>query len=356
MNYFKNTVSTQLFLIVICFVLFFSFMYTFIDIITPFLLAFCFAYILDPIVVYLSKKKNINKSFSVSIVLCAFFSIFFVAFYYLVPLSITQASNIAEQLNLNNKIFNAEIFYKLDSFVKSSYPQIYDSLQELYSNINSYIFKFIKEIFGNLVQSGKVMLNLATIFLVTPVFTFYFLFDMDEIKKYIKNLIPKYYKSDINQLFSQINITFSNYLRGQLTVSILLGLYYTAGLLLLNIKYSIVLGMMSGISLFVPYVGVLLSFFVVSIISYIQFKSFTIFVYVCVIYICGHLLEGGFVTPKLIGKKLNLHPLWIFFGLFFWGSLFGFFGILFAIPLTAVTAVFIRFTIGLYKKSKIYNY
>jgi predicted PurR-regulated permease PerM len=117
-----------------------------------------------------------------------------------------------------------------------------------------------------------------------------------------------------------------------------------------------VLGIFSGISLFVPYLGIAFSFILVSIFGFVEFKTLEILLYLAAVYTCGNVMEGVFITPKLIGKSLNLHPLWIILGLLLGGSLLGFFGILFAIPLTAIVAVFIRFIVRVYKKSKLYKY
>ena len=229
-------------------------------------------------------------------------------------------------------------------------------LENSLDTIYSFFFKFSNHLFTNIIQSGKMILNLATILLLTPILTFYFALDMQKILNTLKKLIPINYKNDVLKLFKEINTTIAKYLRGQLSVSIVLGVYYIASLFLLNIDYALILGIFSGLSLFVPYFGIIFSYILASIVAYIQFKTGTILIYLLVVYILGHIVEGIFITPKLMGKSLNLHPLWIFLGIFVGGSLLGFFGILFAIPLTAIIAVIIRFLIKAYKKSKLYKY
>jgi predicted PurR-regulated permease PerM len=344
-------------IIVAIFCLFTLFLvFRFIDIITPFILGFMFAYILEPIIRYITEKKKFNKTFAIFIILTTFFTIFFVILYHLIPGLINQASELVTKLNVKKYFTQSIGTDKIVELLNDKFPALADAVQNGMDNISTFFFKFSNQIFANIVQSGKIILNLATILLITPILTFYFAMDMQKILDTLKNLIPISHRNDVVGLFKEINSTIAKYLRGQVTVSIILATYYSIGLFILQVDYALVLGIFSGLSLFIPYFGIMFSFILTSIIAFVHFKTSSIIIYLATFYIMGHVIEGVFITPRLMGKNLNLHPLWIFLGLFVGGSLLGFLGILFAIPLTAIIAVIIRFFIKVYKKSKLYKY
>ena len=327
-----------------------------VSIIIPFILGFVFAYILDPIIKYCAEEKKLNKKLSILVILITFFTMFFLILYYLIPGVINQANGLIIKLNVK-EYFSKDI--GIEEVIKSlshEYPIIGNLIESSLDTIYAFFFKLSNHLFTNIIQSGKVILSLATILLLTPILTFYFALDMQKIIDALKKLIPISYKNDVLKLFKDINNTIAKYLRGQLSVSIIIGIYYTVSLFLLSVDYALVLGIFSGFSLFIPYLGIIFSFILTSIIAYSHLKTWSILIYVVIVYVLGSIIEGIFITPKLMGKSLNLHPLWIFLGVFVGGSLLGFLGILFTIPLTAIIAVIIRFFIKAYKKSKLYKY
>ena len=352
----NNITKYQLLIIALFFATLITVIFRFIDVFTPFILGFIFAYLLEPMSIYLTERKKLNKIVAILIVVSTFFTFFFLLFYHLIPIFLFQINGLLAKLNIQHYFFKVIGIEHIIKILKSKFPDLVTALENSIGNISGLFFKFANHILTNIISSGKILVDLATILLITPLLTFYFAFDMQKIKNYLKNLIPKNYKEDMLNLFSDINYVLAKYLKGQLAVSTVLGIYYSIALLSLGIDYAIILGAFSGISLFIPYLGITFSFILVSILAFIQFKAFHILLYLFAVYICGSIIEGAFITPKLIGKSLNLHPLWIILGLFLGGSLLGFFGVLFAIPLTAIVAVFIRFIIKLYKKSKLYKY
>jgi predicted PurR-regulated permease PerM len=353
----NNDISKyQLLIIAAFFAVFIGITFAFINILTPFILGFIFAYLLEPIVFYLTKKRKFNKIIAITTVLLLFFTAFFLLFYYLIPVFLTQVSGFLTKLNVQYYFAKITGINYIANILKDRFPSFATVIESSLSDASTFFFKFSNQIFSNIINSGRFLLNLATILLITPILTFYFTIDMQKIKDCLKNLIPKNYKGEVLQIIDDINSTLSKYLKGQLTVSMILGVYYSIAFLALGIDYAIVLGIFSGISLFVPYLGIAFSFILVSIFGFVEFKTLEILLYLAAVYTCGNVMEGVFITPKLIGKSLNLHPLWIILGLLLGGSLLGFFGILFAIPLTAIVAVFIRFIVRVYKKSKLYKY
>jgi predicted PurR-regulated permease PerM len=269
---------------------------------------------------------------------------------------ITEITNISSRLIAYQYPNHLAELSDLMQPVGDRFPQAYTLFQNSVTNLTSMLLNFSKQIFASIINSGKLLFNITTLFLITPILTFYLCLDIKKIKQSMRKLPPKNLQQDVKQLFQSINNVIAKFFRGQLMVCLIFASYYSAMFSLLGINSAVALGALTGFSLFIPLIGIFTSLIITAIITYITMHSFSILAYLAIIFAIGIILESTIVTPKLIGKTLSLHPLWIFLGLFCGGTLFGFFGILFALPLTAVTSVFIRFIIQKYKNSKIYNY
>ena len=176
--------------------------------------------------------------------------------------------------------------------------------------------------------------------------TFYFLNEWNNIIKTIKIYIPKKNLKTTELLFRQIDSVLSACMKGQLNVCIILGLFYGTLLFLSGLKYGFLIGLLTGLASFIPYFGMFIGFFVAMIMTFYQFGFNTTHIIITLaIFLTGQILEGNFITPKLVGSKIKLHPLWIIFSLFAGGTLFGFVGLLIALPIAGVIGVLIRFYI-----------
>lgn len=349
-NIYKNQ---GIIVVLFCFITLF-FIFKFINIITPFIIGFTFAYILEQIIRYFTEEIEFNKRFSIFIVLASLFIIFFVILYYLIPGLISQANELIIKLNLRKYFTEAIVNDKVVEFLNAKFPNLVGVIQIELDNISTFLFRVLNEIFSNIVQSCKVILSGATILLITPILTFYFALDMQEIFNTLKKLIPISQKNNVIKLFKDINRTISRYLRGQVIVSIIMTTYYSIALFVLQVSYALVLGIFSWLSFCMLYLGIMFSFIKTLILALVRFKNATIITYLAIIYVMGYIVESVFITPRLMGKNLNLHPLLIFLVFFYLGNFIVFFVKLFAIPMTAIIAVIIRFFIKEYKKKANY--
>jgi len=170
----------------------------------------------------------------------------------------------------------------------------------------------------------------------------------------LENLIPKKYRKSVKEQFLAIDHTLSGYIRGQTNVCILLGVFYAAGLSLVGLNHGFLIGFLTGVFSFIPYFGVFIGMFIGMAIAFFQFDSYMSIGLVLAVFLVGQFVEGNFVTPKLVGGKVGIHPVLIIFALLVGGALFGFLGILFAIPAIAVIGVLIRFMVKKYTKSKFF--
>ena len=169
------------------------------------------------------------------------------------------------------------------------------------------------------------------------------------------SLIPRDKEKTVRLLLRQINGIISGFIRGQATVCLILGVYYAIGLTLAGLDLGLLIGLFIGAICFIPYVGSTMGFLISTGLAVVQFGTWERTIPVVVIFVLGQTVEGNFLTPKLIGDKVGLHPVWVMFALLAGASLFGFLGVLIAVPTAAVIGVLVRFVIKEYKESALYE-
>ena len=169
------------------------------------------------------------------------------------------------------------------------------------------------------------------------------------------NLLPRKYANIIREQLEEINKVLSGYLRGQLTVALILGTFYSISLTIAGLNFGIVIGMATGLLSFLPYIGIIMGFVSGMLVAFIQYNNWQDIAIIAAIFLGAQVVEGNFITPNLIGNKIGIHPAWLIFGLFAGGTLFGFTGVLLAIPLTAIAGVLTRFLVKQYLSSSLYR-
>ncbi len=168
-------------------------------------------------------------------------------------------------------------------------------------------------------------------------------------------LVPLRNKPVVRRLAGEIDLAIAGFIRGQALVCLILGLWYGIGLTLIGVNFGLLIGLISGFISFVPYVGSLTGLVLALGVAIVQFApEWLPIVLTLVVFVSGQFIEGNILAPKLVGDKVGLHPVWLMFALFAFGSLFGFVGLLVAVPLAAAVGVLIRFAIGQYLKSPLY--
>ena len=208
---------------------------------------------------------------------------------------------------------------------------------------------------GGLLASAASVLNVMALLLITPIVCFYFIRDWTGVLDRSDTLLPRAYAPTIRQQLHRINATLSAYLRGQLTVMLLLAVFYAIAFSILTLKYAILLGLLAGLLVIIPYVGTWVSMVLGMAVAYSQFGTTTPFWIMPGIYGFGQVLESNVLTPKIVGDKVGVHPLWLLFGMLAGGVLLGFVGVLLAVPLTAVISVLVKFVIERYLQSTLYT-
>jgi predicted PurR-regulated permease PerM len=182
------------------------------------------------------------------------------------------------------------------------------------------------------------------------------LMDWDRMVAKMDSWVPVMHRVTVRSLARQIDRAIAGFLRGQALVCLLLGTFYAVALSLAGLNFGALIGLTSGVLSFIPYVGTLTGFLVSTGVAIVQFwPDWTMIAVVVGIFVAGQFLEGNILSPKLVGDAIGVHPVWLMFALFAFGSLFGFVGLLLAVPLAATAGVLARFALAQYLASSIYD-
>jgi predicted PurR-regulated permease PerM len=209
---------------------------------------------------------------------------------------------------------------------------------------------------GKIWSGGAAVVSLFALLIITPVVAFYFMVDWERIIASLERLVPRSQHDTVVKLARQTDAAIAGFVRGQTVVCVLLGIFYAVALSVVGLNFGLLIGLLSGLISFIPYVGSVTGFVLATGIALAQFWPEWIWIVAVMgIFLFGQFIEGNILVPKLVGDSVGLHPLWLMFALFAFGYLFGFLGLLLAVPLAAAVGVLARFGVGRYLDSPIYK-
>lgn len=211
------------------------------------------------------------------------------------------------------------------------------------------------QLIAQVTQSGLALLGWVMNLLLIPVVTFYFLRDWDRMVERVRELLPRHIEPKVSQIARESDQVLSAFLRGQLLVMLALGLVYSIGLWLAGIQLAFLIGMGAGLLSFVPYLGTIIGLGAAVIAALVEHRDLIHVVYVLLVFGAGQLLEGFVLTPWLVGDRIGLHPVAVIFAILAGGQLFGFVGVLIALPVSAVLVVILRHLHEHYVQSALYG-
>jgi predicted PurR-regulated permease PerM len=200
-----------------------------------------------------------------------------------------------------------------------------------------------------------VVVNILSLLFITPIVTFYMLRDWDVMVSKVNAWLPRQHAETIRIQLREIDRTLAGFVRGQATVCLALGTFYGVGLTAVGLDLGLIIGLGSGLVSFIPYLGTLSGFVIGVALAFAQAQDWHLPAMVAGVFIVGQVLEGNFLTPKLVGDKVGLHPVWVMFALLAGATLFGFVGVLLAVPVSAVIGVLVRFGLSRYLVSPLYK-
>ncbi|MEO1778235.1 MAG: AI-2E family transporter, partial [Pseudomonadota bacterium] len=248
---------------------------------------------------------------------------------------------------------------ELDRLLHERFPSLADESSTINQSLKS-IGETVSERGGQLLNSALTsaasLLNIVVLFVIVPVVAVYLLLDWDRMIERVDALLPRDHAPVIRRLAGEVDQTLAAFIRGMGTVCIILGTYYAIALMLVGLQFGLVVGFVAGLLTFIPYVGAIVGGALAIGLALFQFWGEWLWIVaVAVIFQVGQLIEGNVLTPKMVGDSVGLHPVWLILSLSVFGALFGFVGMLIAVPAAAAFGVLVRFVIEQYKSSRLYN-
>ncbi|UCH74092.1 MAG: AI-2E family transporter [Rhodospirillales bacterium] len=319
----------------------------------PFIAGMAVAYFLDPACDWL-ERKGASRTLATIFISVGFFLLVALIIVLLVPLVYSQLVDLVQKF----PGYLSAIRAKLLPLIAGLEPLIGEEgiaqLRGALSEHGGDAIRWLGRVLGGVLTSIEAVFNLVSLLVITPIVSFYLLRDWDRLVATVDGWLPRAHADTIREQLAKIDETLAGFVRGQVTVCILLGLFYGIGLTLVGLESGFVVGFGTGLVSFVPYFGMLIGFAVGIVIAIVQFGDPVSIGLVAAVFLVGQFIEGNFVTPNLVGERIGLHPVWVIFALLAGGALFGFVGILIAVPTAAVIGVLLRFSLDRYLESPLY--
>ena len=320
------------------------------DVMLPFLVGGAVAYFLDPVADRL-ERLGFSRVAATTAISIAALLIFVALSLAVVPTLIRQLAQLVNEAPV--------MFQNLQTFLLERLPSLQDETSTIRQTLQS-IGDTIKsqggELANQVIGSALSLINAVVFLVVVPVVAFYLLLDWDNMVARVDALLPRDHLGVMRRLAREIDTVLAAFVRGQLSVCLAMGVYYSGALMLAGLNFALVVGAIAGAITFIPFVGALLGGALAIGLAIFQFWGdwFSIGLVVA-IFAMGQFLEGNVITPRLVGNSVGLHPVWLMISLSVFGAIFGFVGLLVAVPVAAAMGVLIRFALAEYKISMLYQ-
>ena len=319
----------------------------------PFVAGILIAYFLDPVADRM-EAAGVPRGIASAMILTAFFLVGLGFVMLLFPALQRQVVELARLIPGMLETIRLYAEPLLEDFIAGLSP---DSLAEVKTSAVNFATKgtkWITQFLGSIWSGGLALFNIISLLLITPIVAFYLLRDWDRITVKIDSWLPRDAYPSIRKNLLEIDTTLAAFVRGQASVCLALALMYSIGLTAVGLNSGLLVGLGSGLLSFIPYLGAAIGIIVGVGIALFQFSDWLPIFIVAAIFLLGQNLESYVLTPRLVGDRVGLHPVWIIFSLMAGGSVFGFTGVLLAVPLAAVIGVLLRFSIARYLESSLY--
>lgn len=322
-------------------------------ILSPFLLAALLAYMGGPLVVHLQTWR-IPRTLGTVLVLL-FFALLLVLFVLLlIPLLVHQIQVFLSYVPAMMEWAQSHVMPMINKYVDTNFTLDLASIKGAAGQHLDQTGTVLTTVWKTISHSSMIVVQFIIDLVLVPVVTFYLLRDWPKVVGGCRSLLPRRIEPTVAQLTRDCNEVLGAFLRGQLLVMLALGVIYSVGLSIIGLDMAFLIGMMAGLASIVPYLGFIVGIAIAIIASLVQFHDGLNLIYVLIVFACGQTLESMVLTPWLVGDRIGLHPVAVIFAIMAGGVLFGFIGILLALPLAAVIMVLLRYARKRYIKSGLY--
>lgn len=326
------------------------------DILLPFVAGAALAYLLDPVADRL-ERLGMGRLGATIAILVIFVLAFMLALVLVVPLAVQQILTFVEQVPGYVARLQALIAEQGGPLIdriggEGALAQAQRSVGDLVGQGANWAAGFLRSIWSG----SKALVSLVSILVVTPVVAFYMLVDWDRMIATLDSWTPPRHRATARRLGREMDHAVSGFVRGQAALCLFLGVFYATGLGLVGLNFGVLIGLMAGLLSFIPYVGSLTGLLLSVGVALVQFMpDWTWVVATLGVFLVGQFIEGNILSPKLVGASVGLHPVWVMFALLAFGALFGFVGLLLAVPVAAMIGVLTRFAVERYQASPFFT-
>lgn len=322
---------------------------------TPFLLGALLAYIFDPLVRRLEARR-LSRTLATVLVFVLLLLLFILLLLVLVPVIERQITVLINKLPVYADWVQRTLLplvYEHFDLTSTGFDSnaLYQALAGQWREAGGIAASVLKSVS----HSGMAVLGFLVNLLLIPLVTFYLLRDWPLLLERVRDLLPRKSEQTIMRLAAQSDKVLGGFLRGQLLVMLSLAVFYTVGLWLAGLDLALLIGVLAGLLSFIPYLGVITGVLAAGIATVVQYHDWLYLLPVLIVFGVGQLAEGFFLTPRLVGDRIGLHPIAVIFAILAGGQLFGFSGVLLALPVAAVLMVLLRYAHERYVNSYLYD-
>jgi predicted PurR-regulated permease PerM len=323
------------------------------EILLPFVAGMALAYLLDPLANRL-ERMGVNRLVATLVIIGAVVLVFVLLILIFVPVLFGQLGAFLEKLPDNilrlQKLAMDPNREWLRQIVGDSVADA--QISDLVKQGAGWITTFMRSLWSG----GQALISIFSLVIVTPVVAFYLLYDWNRMVEAVDGWVPVQHRETVRALVREMDEAIAGFVRGQTGVCLILGSFYAVSLTFAGLNFGLLIGLVSGIITFIPYVGSMTGLVLAAGVAVAQWwPEYTPILIVLAIFFIGQFIEGYVLAPKLVGESVGLHPVWLMFALFAFGSLFGFVGLLIAVPLAAIIGVLVRFALRRYLASPLYT-
>ncbi|MFY1710738.1 Putative permease often clustered with de novo purine synthesis [Tritonibacter mobilis] len=334
------------------------------NVLMPFILGGAIAYIIDPLADRL-ERAGLSREGATAVITVGAVLIFLIMLLLIVPALINQMIDLVQTL--------PQAMSNLRSFAQEHFPSLFEDNSQVREALAG-LWKIVQDKSVTLLQtfvgSAMSLLNIVVLLVIVPVVAVYLLVDWDRMVARIDDLLPRDHAPVVRHLAREIDRVLSSFIRGMGMVCVILGSYYAVALMLVGLNFGLAVGFVAGLVTFIPYLGAIIGGVLAIGLALFQFwgamegadgemirqgTDWLRIALVAGIFVIGQMVEGNFLTPKLVGNSVGLHPVWLLLALSVFGALFGFVGMLIAVPVAAVIGVVARFAVDQYLHSRLYQ-
>jgi predicted PurR-regulated permease PerM len=324
------------------------------EILLPFLAGMVIAYLLDPLASRL-ERLGLNRLVATLVIVAVFITGIAALIFFTTPIIVRELAYFIEHFPVYIKqlqsLATSPDHPWLSKLVGEGLGTAEKSIGELTTLAAGWSAAFLRSVWSG----GRALISVFSLAVVTPIVACYLVYDWHRMIAVVDNWVPPSRRDTIRALAREIDDTIGGFVRGQSVICIVLGLFYAAALALIGLNHGVLIGVSAGLISFVPYLGSLAGLVVSTCVAVAQFwPSWALIAAVPAIFFVGQSLSDYVLSPYLVGRRVNLNPVWLMFALFAFGYLFGFVGLLIAVPLAAALGVLTRYALAQYYSSPLY--